>query len=206
MWHDKRGKAILKLCMWFVFFLLMSIAILLTNTFSNSTIPPKVNEPVNNEQKKYLNLKEIWNLLSSSNYHYQYQIHHKITNESTVFQGEKNNDIDTGYRESKIGIIKYRLENGHIYQIFVDNEEEIPKIFESDDENYLNLEKLYLKLEALIPNETISGTMRKLIFQNGEEIIEVTTTINQIKQIRINTSQKEYNLSFTIENNTERKD
>ena len=38
--------------------------------------------------------------------------------------------------------------------------------------------------------------MRTLNYQNGDETIEITTTLNEIKKIRINTAQKEYNLLF----------
>ena len=123
----------------------------------------------------------------------------------TIFQGEKTNGIDIGYRESKIGIIKYRQEDNHTYQILVDHEEEIPFIYEEEDQNYLNLQNLNTKLSYLIPDEKISGTMRKITYQNGEEWIEITTTENNIKQIRINNSQKEYNLSFTTKNEVESK-
>lgn len=205
MWHDRRGKAILKLGMWLIFFVIMAFAVFLTNLLSEPSSPSINDDSLIPHQKKFLNLKDTWELFLSSNYHYQYEIHNKNTNEMTIFQGEKTNGIDIGYRESKIGIIKYRQEDNHTYQILVDHEEEIPFIYEEEDQNYLNLQNLNTKLSYLIPDEKISGTMRKITYQNGEEWIEITTTENNIKQIRINNSQKEYNLSFTTKNEVESK-
>ncbi|MCI8466657.1 MAG: hypothetical protein HFI08_00465 [Bacilli bacterium] len=200
MWHDKKGKAIIKLGLWVAFLLLIMLMIPIMNLFNKTTTLPQINEKPNNDQEKYKNINEMWENLLSFNYQYQYQVSDKLSNETILFQGKKVNGIDTGYRESKIGIIKYRIEENHIYQILVDSEEEITFLYEEEDKPFLNLQDLHTKLNYFIPAETISGTMRTLNYQNGDETIEISTTLNEIKKIRINTAQKEYNLLFdTVE-------
>lgn len=195
MWHDKRGKAILKLWIWFAFFCVMGILLVIMSIFNKPTNNVNIpKDPVTNPEVNYLSLNEMWDKLFQDGYDYRIQITNKETNEITLYQGSKKDEIDTGYRESKIGIIKYRIEQGHIYQILVDTEEEIASIYEEEEDAYLNLRTLRSNLNNIIPEERKSGTMREIIYQNNEVTTTIHTTANEITSIRITTLSKEYNL------------
>lgn len=195
MWHDKRGKAILKLWIWFAFFCIMGLLLVMMSIFNKPTNKPNISKnPVTNPIVNYLSLNEMWDKLFQDGYDYKYQITNKETNETTLYQGSKKEEIDTGYRESKIGIIKYRIEQGHIYQILVDTEEEITSIYEEGEDAYLNLRTLRSNLNNIIPEERKSGTMREIVYQNDDVTTTIHTTTNEITSIRITTPFKEYNL------------
>lgn len=205
MWHDKKGKAILKLGIWFLFFIIMAFVMMITSIFSKP-ISNKENEiPKDPEITEFLNIDKMWDTLIISNYEYNYQIKEKSTMDTIIYQGKIDNNINTGYKESKLGIIKYRIEENHIYQILVDNEEEITNLYDIEDQEYLILSSILEKLKMLQPTETKNGTMRSLTYLWDDVTIVVNTTLSSISQIRIDTPQKEYNLSFVIDsdNNNE---
>lgn len=200
MWHDKRGKAILKLGIWFLFFLLMALVMLIMSVFNKPTNKPSTKNPPIQNEITYLSINEMWDNLENQGYAYQYQVTTKPTSESIIYQGDKTN-VDIGFRESKIGIIKYRVEEDHTYQILVDNEIEIPSIYEEGDELYLNLKNIRESLTNIIPEETKSGIKRVLTYQNNDVTTQIITTSTEITSIRITTSTKEYNLLLTIKTN-----
>lgn len=197
MWHDKRGKAILKLGIYFAFFLLMAMTLIVMSIF-NKPRNEVTNPPKENQEIQFLSPSKMWQNLLSQDYHYKYQILTKENKEVIIFEGDKNSEGETGYRESKIGIIKYRIKENKIYQIFMDKEEEISNLYEEEDIPYLILPNLYQKLNTIIPETSKSGTTKILKYQENDIQIEVKMTTKQITSIQIMTTEKEYKLSFQM--------
>ena len=200
MWQDKRGKAILKLGIYFVFFLFMAILLTVMSIF-NKPLETTKKPSTENKEVHFLSNTEMWENLMTQDYHYKYQVITKENQESVLYEGEKINGIDTGYRESKIGIIKYCIKEEKTYQILVETEEEITNLWGEEDTLYLNLVNLHTLLNTIIPETTKSGTTKLLKYQENDIQIEIKMSPKQITSIQIDTKDKEYKLSFQKKEN-----
>lgn len=197
IWNTKRGKALIKLGGWLLFFLLLgSCVAVLGNNNKDFQKTEHQNEKKNDERIMYKDLKSMLEDLQKENIRYEYTITNFITTEKISFHGEKIDQIETGYRESKIGIIKYKIVEGKTYQIFVDSEEEIDNLFNPEDMTNLNLENLLEKLNNMNKNEILHDTKREIIYQNEDEVITIKTTTKEITEIKINKEEKEYLLQY----------
>lgn len=205
MWKNPRQKAILKLGLWFCFFLLCGITLSVMNLLSKPTIPE------NREEEENLNppieitfpeLDVLWTDLEQKDYNYSYQIIELDSKEKVTYQGTKTQNREEGYRESKLGIIKYRIVEGITYQIVMEQEEEIKNLYSEEDKPYVTLSELKEKIKDKEPQENIIGAQRYLTFEFDEKII-ITTNKNAIVSIEIMTASKDYKLSFTVQKEKE---
>ena len=103
--------------------------------------------------------------------------------------------METGYRESKLGIVKYKIIGEKTYQIILDEEEEIEDLFLDLEKKYLIPEKIYfLCLDPLLKKKTTLES--QYLCQNEQEIIQIRTNQNEITNIEITTNHYIYQLMF----------
>lgn len=195
LWHTQRGKAALKLVMWGLFFILLLLTISIMNLFSKPNNNIKKPDEIIPE-KTFLSLEEIMDSFDNMNYKYNHSVLDLITNEVTTYNGERKENIDTGYKESKLGIIKYKIVDQQIYQVLVDSEILNHSIFSEEDFTYLNLSNITTIIEKKEKTESINGSFKNYEYSFDDKKILIKTTHKNLSSIKITTSVKEYNLTF----------
>ena len=201
MWNNPRQKALLKLGMWFCFLIIMAIVLSVMNLLGKNNLkqPTKKDEPIPPTiETNFIPFEEMWLNLEQKNYQYTYRINKLETNEIITYQGTKKNQVEEGYRESKLGIIKYRIEKEKTYQILVDQEIEIDNLIKPEDSSYLIISKLKEKIVELKPQENIIGSTKYVTFQNETEKMQFIINPSDITKIQITTPTTEYILEFTL--------
>ena len=144
-----KGKAILKLIGWGIFFFLLFIFCLIASLFS-----PKENlkekEENNNatqvtpeealKDKKEI-IEDIKNNLLKSNYDYKYEI--TFNEEKYTYEGAKTKLYETGYKTNNTGIIKYYIDETGTYREFNEEKTLINDLYQNINTNYLDLNYLF---------------------------------------------------------------
>ncbi len=192
MWQDPKGKAILKFGLWGFFFIFLILIMAVTKLTGPSTLPIiETKEPEEKEPITFLTLEEMWEKLQED-HSYHYELKNNETNEIITYSGTITNQIDTGYRESKLGIIHYKIEEGNQYQLTMEEEEPIDNLYEEEDAPYLNLAILKEKIIGKEYEEKIYIETKTLTITNEEETILVNMETDKITSIQINTAKKQY--------------
>jgi len=156
--QTSKGKAILKLIWWSIFFFVLFVFCIIATFFSNPTI--NVDYPCDDEntQNNLTDNKEniideetqkikLLEDLASSNYDYEYEIN--INGAKYLFNGSINGDINTGYKETSNGIIKYYIDKTGVYQQTTNDKILINDLYENINIEYLNLNNLVNKVKNL---------------------------------------------------------
>ena len=177
-WNTKRGKAIVKLSIWIVFIL---IVLSFIKNYDNDKIKDN-NEEV--KQHDVLSNNTLLKELLNSNYEYEYNI--TVGENKYSFKGNKIGDINTGYKESNTGIIKYEIEQDVVYQIVMDQRLEI-------NDFYNELNKEYLDLSFI--NELLENEPSEVYTIDDVEFI-ISSEDKHITKIEINSDEYSYNLEF----------
>lgn len=192
MWNTQKGKALIKLGIWFLFFCLIGILLL----FSEPNVQTKKQETPKVQEEKYLTLDNMFENLLENDYEYQIEILDKETEERITYNGEIKDGIDLGYRESKIGIIKYKITNGKTYQILIDEETEMNNLFQEEDQNYVSIANIQKLIVEQPFEETKDEKERTLVYQLKNELIEIKTDKIKIHTMKITTNNKRYTISI----------
>lgn len=186
--ETRQGKAILKLGIWLLFFFVLGVMLLFRAKpdleSENSTTTPS------NEEN--LSFKEMWNNLEKNNYTYEYKIIEKNTLEETKYVGKKVEEINTGTRESKIGLITYNCIEESCYQVDSEETKVIEDLYLEEDIPYLNLANLKKQFNIL----TMSEENNTILFKNENETIKIIFDTEKISSILIETNEKEYQLTY----------
>ena len=194
-----KGKAILKLIKWFIFFAILLI-ILIISSFIKQPVENKVNNNLNNNQvvEEYLSqdtFNKIKNTLLNSTYNYNYEI--SINDQKYIFNGNKNKEYEAGYKETSMGVIKYYVDASGIYEEKLNEKIPLTNLYENLDINYLNLENL---LNILNDKDFIlkeNNLDLKYEYNTDNIIYEIIISKdNIIKAINISNIDYNYNLVF----------
>ncbi len=196
MWQDPKGKAILKFGIYGIFFLLMIFVILLMNVFTSYEKQYEKTPQTQEETITFLPFEQMWEKLSL-NCKYYYEVKKIENQEQIIYQGEIKDQIDTGYRESKLGIIHYKVENEKTMQIILDTEEEIDNLYEEPDEQFLNLKNLETFINTIHYSEKDSGKLKTRTIETNDKKITIHMSPTDITSIQITTQEKEYRLHFS---------
>lgn len=163
-WKNKmkatqRGKAILKLIYWGIFFIALFIFLAITSMVTKDYNVPNSYEdkhseepeiPVETEFNPEMILKMQTSLLNGI-YDYKYYIEN--SSGSYLFDGTKYNDYEEGYKnytnEEGNGVIKYYKDSTGIYQ--VNGEEKVlsDTVYQNIDTNYLDLQYIFDTINKL---------------------------------------------------------
>lgn len=122
-----KGRAILKLIYWCIFFFILFSFLIIMSFFAkemdnNITLPEtkpipeeieKPTEPVVESILSSKTIDNIANTLNNKNYNYDYII--TKGEEKYIYHGSKKESEDTGYKESPTGIIKYYIDSTGVY-------------------------------------------------------------------------------------------
>ncbi|MEG0794351.1 MAG: hypothetical protein RSG95_00970, partial [Bacilli bacterium] len=136
-WKTVRGKAVIKLIVWSIFFLILFIVL----SFMGSK---GKNDDKNNLVIGY---NEKIDRLLKNNYEYEYKI--TINGNNINFNGKKDGKNEQGYKETKEGIIKYLVIDSVTYNITSNKKELFNSLYENINTEYLNLPLLFKNISPI---------------------------------------------------------
>ena len=152
MRQTSKGKAILKLVGWAIFFFILFIFLAKSSMLPQAeTEKNNIKVPLNNSDdtnKKVDNkdiLKKVQNDLLTKNYDYTYEI--KINEDKYTYEGNKKNNIDKGYKTNMSEIIKYYIDDTGVYRDLGNEKIMIDNLYQEINSNYVNLEYILSKSE-----------------------------------------------------------
>lgn len=181
------NKNAIQLLIWIFFIVIIFVMFKITNK------PDKKEEKEENTPV-FVNYKDMEINLLNSGYDYKYTITSDTQKE--IYEGTMCNDIDIGYKETIDSITKYKIKNGKITKVLLDNEEEIPSIYD-DSEDFLNLNTLFTNLKEYPYNIEKNNNERLISYKKDGYQVLVKTNLEYITNITITTATNNYNLEFT---------
>ncbi|MEG1287898.1 MAG: hypothetical protein RSD29_00925 [Bacilli bacterium] len=188
-WKTVRGKAVIKLIVWSIFFLILFIVL----SFMGSK---GKNDDKNNLVIGY---NEKIDRLLKNNYEYEYKI--TINGNNINFNGKKDGKNEQGYKETKEGIIKYLVMDSVTYNITSNKKELFNNLYENINTEYLNLPLLFknispIKYEIKEEEENNKITYEYNYNNNVIKVISNKVDITEISVIS-NDSTSIYIIHFT---------
>lgn len=181
------NKNAIQLLIWIFFIVIIFVMFKITNK-TDKKEEKEENTPV------FVNYKDMEINLLNSGYDYKYTITSDTQKE--IYEGTMCNDIDIGYKETIDSITKYKIKNGKITKVLLDNEEEIPSIYD-DSEDFLNLNTLFTNLKEYPYNIEKNNNERLILYKKDGYQVLVKTNLEYITNITITTATNNYNLEFT---------
>ncbi len=181
------NKNAIQLLIWIFFIVIIFVMFKITNK-TDKKEEKEENTPV------FVNYKDMEINLLNSGYDYKYTITSDTQKE--IYEGTMCNDIDIGYKETIDSITKYKIKNGKITKVLLDNEEEIPSIYD-DSEDFLNLNTLFTNLKEYPYNIEKNNNERLISYKKDGYQVLVKTNLEYITNITITTTTNNYNLEFT---------
>lgn len=181
------NKNAIQLLIWIFFIVIIFVMFKITNK-TDKKEEKEENTPV------FVNYKDMEINLLNSGYDYKYTITSDTQKE--IYEGTMCNDIDIGYKETIDSITKYKIKNGKITKVLLDNEEEIPSIYD-DSEDFLNLNTLFTNLKEYPYNIEKNNNERIISYKKDGYQVLVKTNLEYITNITITTTTNNYNLEFT---------
>lgn len=140
-----RGKAILKLSRWFIFFLALFIFCLISSSIaSKPQNTKKDNESTKEIDTSYLMMLEDKLLRGDYEYHIEIK-----TTQTIFFTGTKKGNINTGYKGTTNGMINYLIDSTGTYRIDNNEKEIYEDLYQDIKEEYLKIENLVSLLKTL---------------------------------------------------------
>lgn len=185
-----KGKAILRLIKWCVFFVILFIFLAIASLMSpkNTSIKKPNNEinkpqeeiPKDNWNEETLTIETINEYQEKLNNDYDYKYEISINKEKYIFSGTKTNNINKGYKESSTGIIKYSIDSTGTYMETTTEKTLINNLYEGIEENYLNpIYILNIIKELEITRDRECNCIEPVYKANDSKNIYRITTSNQ---------------------------
>lgn len=207
-----KGKAILRLIKWCIFFVILFIFLAIASLMSpkNNSIKKPNNEinkpqeeiPKDNWNEETLTIETINEYQEKLNNDYDYKYEISINKEKYIFSGTKTNNINKGYKESNTGIIKYSIDSTGTYMETTTEKTLINNLYEGIEENYLNpIYILNIIKELEITRDRECDCIEPVYKANdSKNIYRITTSNQNITGIDITALDFSYiyNLDFKI--------
>lgn len=202
-WKTDRGKSLTKLLLWILFIVIVLGAFIMQEKdnideyqMPSNEVKDEENQVNDNNFKKYSDMQDE---LLNNNYLYKYV----ITNneEKVMFTGIKNDNEDTGYKETKDGIIKYQIIDGIVSQINMDEITNIDNLYENIDSNYLDISLLFNNLSEYLYSTKKEDSKRTITYDKDGYKVSVITNMENIEKIEITVDEWIYELNFYNVNN-----
>ncbi len=199
LWADTRYRAIIKLGMWFGFFLIMFIISFVISLFNRNTNYQKKDNDIIKEEKVETNISALLRNLKTSDYSYEY----KIVNGdiSYSYTGTKEKNEEKGYYETSDGIVKYEIKDGIYYKLENNESLEDTTIINETDKNVIDINNLIKNIydfEDKGKNPEIKEDIYTYDFSNNDEkyVVSITKVGNSISKIDINYNDINYSLEY----------
>lgn len=209
-WEDKRLHSLMILIIWIIVLtVLMGIIFLMgaingsdtkTETPTNEVETKKDNE-TKEEIPTVLSYYEKLEKLSTNDYAFTYTI--TKYNEKIKYEGTKENNIIEGYKQDSTGIIKYKIQNQKVYQIFIDYTASISNLYENIDASLLDLNYVISMLKQVDDNDIVITEEENVttylynLTENEEELEIIVTENNEsIQEINIHRNNEMYELVY----------
>lgn len=207
-----KGKAILRLIKWCIFFVILFIFLAIASLMSpkNTSIKKPNNEinkpqeeiPKDNWNEETLTIETINEYQEKLNNDYDYKYEISINKEKYIFSGTKTNNINKGYKESSTGIIKYSIDSTGTYMETTTEKTLINNLYEGIEENYLNpIYILNIIKELELTRDRECDCIEPVYKANdSKNIYRITTSNQNITGIDITALDFSYiyNLDFKI--------
>lgn len=191
-WSTDRGKATGKFFAWMIFVIILVILFARQNVNESKVTDDNT---IKEETKNFENYADMQKELLSSSYEYKYKI---TNNENTViYEGALCNGVDSGYKETSEGIIKYKKENNEVRKIVLEEETVIDDLYEGIDSSFINLDSLFTNLEEYLYNVTKNDQTREIKYNKVGYSVLVNTDLEHITKITIINDTASYELEFT---------
>ena len=202
-WKTDRGKALTKLLLWILFIVIVLGAFIMQEKdniddyqMPSNEVTDEENQVNDNNFKKYSDMQDE---LLNNNYLYKYIITN--SEEKIVFSGIKNGTNETGYKETKAGIIKYQIVDGIVSQINMDEITNIDNLYENIDRNYLDISLLFNNLSEYLYSTEKKDSKRTITYDKDGYKVSVITNLESIEKIEIAVDEWIYELNFYNVNN-----
>lgn len=190
-WHTLRGKAIIKLGLWTIFF-----AILFILAASGGKPNKKVED---NANKQFVALDTMIENLAKGNYEFNYHIN--VKDKNYIYIGKTDGTETIGTKETIDGITKYCIKTEGIFKIVMDKLEPLDNLYEDLNTKYFDAKTLVNCLDKIDYHVEKDNDKRKIIYDNG---IVIETDLFNINSIKINEDNINYELNFKNISNVEK--
>ena len=182
-WKTPRGKAIIKLGAWAVFFALIFIVTSCTGNLKDDL----KDEPV----YQYVLFDDMASNLLKNNYEFEYHITNN--DKKYIYSGKCDGSITFGTKETDEGIIKYQIIDGVISKVLMDKTEPLDNLYEDLNIDYIDINKLFESLKDIKYHIEKNKDKRKVIYDNG---VTIETNVDDIESIIIKNETSSYELYF----------
>lgn len=200
-WKNPRWHSLMVLIIWIVSLSLLMGVVTIINEFK----PQEKRENYKIEEtQKGINYKEKLQDLLSDEYLMSFIV---TKNDNTIkYEGTEHNEVVNGYKEDASGITKYRIENGILYEVILDQVTEIESIYEEINSEFLDRTTLIAYIleneeEGIIDNKETSTYEYNLRYKEEKISINVVETKEFIEQITIESENENYQLTFSKNKN-----
>ena len=119
-WNTQRGRASLKLGIYAIFIVFILILIIF------KTPRQKQQQVINYSLDSIKEKESKTQNIAENNYHFEYNL--VIDGNKIKYYGDKNKNIEVGYKEDSTGIIKYYKENDLVYKVGLDSKDIIDNL------------------------------------------------------------------------------
>ncbi len=206
-WESKRWHSLILLLLWIVALAILFGVFTLINRVNKDLTTPshtvqKNDQPSHESQKSsVLSYTEKLNALALEDYTFLYTILNGTY--KVQFEGQKENNIVTGYKQDENEIIKYQIENQKIYQVLLDKKIETSKLYDNIDASLLDLNYIIGILKQVNENDIIiteeeTETSYDYNLTKDEEALEITVIEDHdgINKIEITRDNEKYTLQY----------
>lgn len=200
-----KGKAILRLCKWLIFFLCLFIFLAICSVISNN--PNNANKTPNPSSigADVLNFQasnSLFQKMRSKDFSYRVKI--KSDGNYYQFTGKRTLTEEIGYKESNFGILKYAINNDGIFEDNLNGRIPISNLYENLKTEYLIWHELFTILGNMEYNLVDKSTKNTYVYnqKNGVLSFEITIEkklVTNIKISKTNSGLDNYEYDFSLE-------
>lgn len=202
-----KGRAIWRLIKWAIFFFFLFVFLIVSSIITANRKPnltsPQVTPPVSSEkdeetpEPKTKSFKELQTSLLKGSYNYNYEI--TVGDSKYIYNGHKTPDVETGYKETDEGIIKYYIDSTGIYKETTTEKVPLDNLYENLNIEYLDLAsifKIFAKIEFVL-NKSHNSSNDLYVGRDTLNSYEYETNGEEILFIRVYNTEYNYYLSFS---------
>ncbi len=219
MKETNKGRALLKLMGWSIFFVLVSMVMIIfsfiasnkpnNENIANTPINDKeINKEDESDSSSDINIlmpevMEIENFnaevlrLKNQEYDYNYEIN--IGDKKYVFKGHKYSDYREGYKESPEGVIKYLINDEGIFEETSQDKKELEDFYGDINKNYLDLDYLtniFKGIEFKLDSTELLNYKYYGVRENDKFYVSFDQDTKNLIEIEIDTLEGKYVLTF----------